>query len=1165
MNEENSRGEKSTIAKREEEILARWQEKKIFTQTDQKASPQGIFTFYDGPPFATGLPHFGNLLASIIKDVIPRYKTMQGYHVPRRWGWDCHGLPIENLIEKEFNLKTKKDIEDYGVGNFNERARESVLRYADEWKKIIPRLGRFVDMEDDYRTMDPSYTESIWWIFKNLYDQDLIYEGYKSMQICPRCETTLSNFEVNQGYKDVTDISVYVKFELVDQPKTFIVAWTTTPWTLPGNVALAVGSEINYCKIKILDDFLIVAKDRLNDVFKNEKFEIIGELKGADLIGKKYLPVFDYYSKDETLKNRDNGWQIYGADFVTTEDGTGVVHIAPAFGEDDMNLGQKENLPFVQPVAMNGTFKPEMGDGLAGLSVKPKAEPQKTDIEILKLLAVKGALLAKEKIVHSYPHCWRCDTPLLNYATSSWFVKVTAIKDKLVVENRTVNWVPDNIKEGRFGKWLEGARDWAISRTRYWGAPLPVWRCDQCQEKKVFGSLAELQQAGQSVKNNYWVMRHGQAVSNLDNRISFKNENKDGLTAEGKNQVMATAKKLQTEKIDLVISSPFRRAKETAEILAQELGVPIELADGLREINVGVLDGQSWTAYEKELPTIKDKIEKAPDGGETVMAMKARVMAVLFDLEDKYLGKNILIVSHGLPLRAMVFSSAGIDNRTLEKIGWEGTGMTNAEVRPLNFKSYPHNANFDLDYHRPYIDEVKMSCACGGDMKRVLDVFDCWFESGSMPYGQNHFLGQAQSEFNPETGLGFPADFIAEGQDQTRGWFYTLIVLGVGLFGKSPFKNVVVNGMVQAEDGQKMSKHLKNYSDPQELFDKYGADAVRLYMLSSPVVHAEDLNFSEKGVGEISRKIIARLLNVVSFLELYGNVTGGEISLPSSHHVLDRWIISRLNELIAKVESELELYKLDRVIWALDGFIDDLSNWYLRRSRDRFRSEETLVREEANNTLLFVLIETAKVLAPFAPFVAEDIYLRLTKNQSAESVHLTTWPTKKDFDQDLTEKMSEVRKIVTLGLELRMSAGIKVRQPLASLTLRENLFASQEDLLDLIKDELNIKEIICDSALAEPLQLETTISSDLQAEGLVRELIRLIQDWRKQKKLVAGDKINVKMSVDNPIKVLVEKYLNEIKQSAGLLDIDFSTLTSEQSLIGEIADTPIYLEIFSNE
>ncbi|MCX6718914.1 MAG: class I tRNA ligase family protein, partial [Candidatus Taylorbacteria bacterium] len=586
---------KSPHAEREERILATWKEKGIFEKSLNKDSPKGKYTFYDGPPFATGTPHYGHILAGTIKDVIPRFKTMQGYSVKRRWGWDCHGLPVENLIEKELGLKSKKDIIDYGIGRFNEAARCSVMRYADEWRRIVPRLGRWVDMEHDYRTMDATYTESVWWIFKDLYDKGLIYEGFKSMNLCPHCETTLSNFEVAQGYKDITDISVYVKFKIKAESaqerkaqgassrnssdvNTYLLAWTTTPWTLPGNVALAVNPEIEYVKIKIEQEIYILAKSRLS-VLKDKKYEEIETLKGTDLIGLAYEPIFDYYTNDFKLKNKENGWKIYGADFVTTEDGTGIVHIAPAFGADDYELSLKQDLLFIQHVALDGTFKKEVTD-FAGTKVKPidtdedKNAHQKADIEVIKWLAHSGSLFEKEKLVHSYPHCWRCQTPLLNYATSSWFVRVSSFKDKLVKANEDIVWVPEEVGKYRFGNWLAEARDWAISRTRFWGAPIPVWKehgNKDSDKYHVIGSVADIKKFSKA-KNEYFIMRHGQAENNTLGIISGKPDHPHHLTDLGKEEVLETAKGLKGSKFDLIFVSPFVRTMETMQILKEKLG-----------------------------------------------------------------------------------------------------------------------------------------------------------------------------------------------------------------------------------------------------------------------------------------------------------------------------------------------------------------------------------------------------------------------------------------------------------------------------------------------------------------------------------------------------------------------------------------------------------------
>jgi isoleucyl-tRNA synthetase len=952
--------DKTQNALKEEEILKFWKEKEIFKKSLEKNPKERNFVFYDGPPFATGLPHYGHMLPGTIKDVIPRFKTMQGYYVPRRWGWDCHGLPIENLIEKELGLKGKKDIEELGIEKFNETARESVLRYDADWKKIIPRSGRWIDMDHAYLTMDSSYTESVWWSFKTLHEKNLIYQGFKVMPYCPHCGTTLSNFEVAQGYKDITDISVYAKFELEDEPGTFVLAWTTTPWTLPGNVALAVNPGILYILIEIKGEKVILAKERLS-VLKDE-YKVLKEFPGKELVGKKYKPVFDYYVNAElkdvrgkTITDVTPAWHIFGADFVTTTDGTGVVHIAPAFGEDDYQVSLKENLPFIQHVDTEGKFKKEVTD-FAGQLVKAKSSTenpnahQEGDVEIIKYLAKKGLLFAKEKIIHSYPHCWRCDTPLLNYATSSWFVKVTDIKDKLLQENAKVNWIPKEIGEGRFGKWLENARDWAISRSRYWGAPLPVWKCAACEKLEIIGSVKELK----------------------------------------------------------------------------------------------------------------------------------------------------------------------------EKSGVE-----------------PHNKSGSLDLHRPYIDEITFSCSCGGTMKRIPEVFDTWYESGSMSYAQVHYPFEQKEIFDQHKN--FPADLIAEGQDQTRGWFYTSLILSVGLFDMAPYKNVVVNGTILAEDGQKMSKKLKNYPELTLMFDKYGADALRYYLLSSSSVRAEDLAFSEKGLDEVVKKIINRLQNVYTFFETYKSQEE-KFDMSTVKNVLDLWILARLNQLTHEVTKNLENYELDRATRPFMNFIDDLSTWYLRRSRDRFKGDDKQDKQSALHTTRVVLFELSKLLAPFMPFLAEDIYQKVKRTEDKESVHLEDWAETNNVDEKLILEMQQVRDTVTRALEARAKAGIKVRQPLSSLKIKNADFGQGSELLAVIRDEVNVKEVIIDSNLSQNIELDVNLTPELKLEGQARELMRAIQDLRKTTGLNQADIVTLTVQTDTAGQELIEKFKKDIMKTAQLKDISFITV-----------------------
>lgn len=1230
MPEEIKKTNKSETALQEEKILDFWNENKIFEKSLEKEAPNGEFVFYDGPPFATGLPHYGHLLAGTMKDVIPRYQTMKGKKVTRRWGWDCHGLPIENLIEKELNLKTKQDIYKYGVEEFNKAAKESVLRYDVDWKKVVPRTGRWVDMDKSYLTMQTSYSESIWNIFKTIYDKNLIYEGHKAMHLCPRCETTLSNFEVNQGYKDIKDLTATVKFKLdagqkigdfVTDDNTYILAWTTTPWTLPGNVALAINPEIDYIEIRITNyesrimNF-IVAKDRVKDVLKDQEYEVIKEIKGSELIGKSYKPVFDYY-KDADLENKENGWKIYGADFVTTEEGTGIVHIAPAFGSDDMELGQKENLPFVQHVSIDGKFKPEVGDGLAGLYVKPKDDKENgvdhmsADIEMIKLLASKNTLFSKEKVEHSYPHCWRCDTPLLNYATSSWFLKVTGIKDEMIEANKSVNWIPENMREGRFGKWLEGARDWAISRTRFWGAPLPVWKCqtgktqntkfkdyqtkhklqntnskpenqnEGCGAVKVIGSIKELKE-NLPKKNNILVMRHGEADNNVKNVISTKTLNNHHLTEKGKEQIVKATNNLKDKKIDLIISSPFARTTETAELVAEGLGMKKEdiISDErIGEINLGGMDGKSNEDYHKLFTSQLEKFTKNPPGGENLTELKRRVSEFLFEVNEKYSDKNILVITHEYPAWMMLTISDALTDTQSVETKEERNLMQNAQIIDLDFKNLPHNKDFEVDLHMPYVDEAKFTCSCGGEMTRIPEVFDCWFESGAMPYASNHYPFENLDKFNPEKGVGFPADFIAEGVDQTRGWFYTSLVLASALFKQTSYKNVIVNGTILAEDGQKMSKRLKNYPDVNYVLDKYGSDALRYYLMSSPVVRAEDINFSEKGVDEILKKIILKTKNVLSFYELYQdssslrgasdeaiqeNSKSSESKIPVSENVLDKWILARLNQLNIEITKGLDSYELDRASRPIMDFVDDLSTWYIRRSRDRFKGENEQDKNFALATTEFVLKEFTKLIAPFMPFLAEEIWQSLydsqndaeqTRNNAEKSfsVHLQDWPKAGEVDNQILEDMKKVRDIVSLALEARAKEGIKVRQPLKKFTVYSEQFTEMnEQLVEIIKDEVNVKDVVFKKGDEEKIELDTEITEELKAEGQYRELLRNIQRMRKEANLVSSDLIDLSVEIDEDGKNLIQKFEEDLKRVAGVEYIDFEDNLGEEIKIDDL-------------
>jgi len=948
------------LPKLEEKILEFWDENKTFEKSLEIRKDAPRYTFYDGPPFATGTPHYGHIPSSLMKDVVPRYFTMKGHLVERKWGWDCHGLPIENIAEKELGIKTKKEIEEIGVDKFNEFCRSKVLGYVDEWKKVIRRMGRWADMDNAYKTMDLDYMESVWSVFKDLYDKDLIYEGYRSMHICPRCETTLSQSEVAEGYKDIKDLSVIAKFHLDSGQKfgghetkdaAYILAWTTTPWTLIGNVALAVGDDIKYTALRIngIKELLILASDRVGDITKENEVEIVhDDIKGSDLVGLKYQPLFNV---DKSIKNAENGWAVVAADFVTTEDGTGVVHIAPAFGEDDMNLGKKLDLPFIQHVGMDGIIKSGYGE-FSGLSVKPSEDVQSTDVAIIKYLAGKNLLFDKKQYEHSYPHCWRCDTPLINYATSSWFVAVEKVKTEALELAKDINWSPKHVKAGRFGMWLEGARDWSISRQRYWASVMPIWNCEKCNEVKVVGSVTELE-------------------------------------------------KLSGEKV--------------------------------------------------------------------------------------------------------------------------------------------------TDLHKHIVDKISFKCEkCSGEMKRIPDVLDTWFDSGSMPYAQMHYPfdpSSISSQCSDNYGArnkendgklcppkNFPADFIAEGVDQTRAWFYYLHILATATQNKPAFKNVIVNGIVLAEDGKKMSKRLQNYPDPMEMFNKYGADVMRMYFLTSPVVAAENLNFSESDMSEFSRGMFRMLWNSYYFFILYSttdNWAPRENYRPEK--LIDTWIVSKLETLNLEIEKNMQAYNLPGAARLFSEFIDELSNWYIRRSRKRFwKSENDDDKNAAYATLHYVLVKLSQLMSPFAPFISEEIYQNLT---GKESVHLSDFPeSNKEFiNQDIIKDMDLARKIVELGLSKRAEVGIKVRQPLLSIKYKSKQLSV--DLESIIASEVNVRSICFDKEIADEIELDTELSEDLISEGKAREFVRIVQGLRKKADFDISDRIETYyFSDDNQLLNAISKELKYIKK-----------------------------------
>ncbi|OHA93839.1 MAG: hypothetical protein A3G47_01640 [Candidatus Zambryskibacteria bacterium RIFCSPLOWO2_12_FULL_39_45] len=1105
---EEEKNTKSEITLREEKILEFWKEHKIFEKSLKKPSPNGEFVFYDGPVTANSAPVLHTMEPFAFKDIIPRYKTMCGFHVARKGGWDTHGLPVELQIEKKLGFKSKKDIEDYGIEQFNKLCKDSVWEHIDLWKNFTSRMGYWADQEHPYVTYDNSYIESVWNIVKIINDKKLLYKDYKVLPWCPRCGTALSSHELAQGYEQDKDLAVFVKFPISNfqfpkDAKTFLLAWTTTPWTLPGNVALAVGEDIDYVKIKFKDEFLILAKSCLSIV--ESEYEIVEEMKGSQLVGLTYEPLYNFLSEKFKNKNPEafeKSYKVYAADFVNTEEGTGIVHTAVMYGQDDFVLGTKVGLPKYHLVKEDGHFLDEMqllsGDHKLDLSNR-FVKDEEVAVDIIKDLAHRGLLFKKEKYEHSYPHCWRCKTSLIYYARDSWYIKMSSLREELVKENEGIHWEPEYIKEGRFGEWLREIKDWAISRERYWGTPLPVWRravtqtdADLTQtnadEYIVVGSIDELKKYTKKSGNKYFVMRHGEAIDNVKNILDPKGDPDNHLTETGKKEIISASKELKQKNIDIIITSPFLRTRETAEVVRCELN--------LHESTV----------------IVDERLHEFNESG--VELVRKRMGKFIFETENRYTGKNILIISHGNPLWV------------LHKIvTWQPSNdfveqemLHTAEVREIPFTLMPHNENYEPDLHRPFIDQVELVDENGEPLTRVKEVMDVWFDSGAMPFAQAHYPFETTDK-----DLLYPADYIAEAIDQTRGWFYTLHAIGV-LMGKGKaYKNVICLGHILDEKGKKMSKSLGNIVEPEIMLEKYGADALRLWMYSVNQP-GDSKNFDEKTVDEIVKKVFNPAENILAFYDLYKD----ETFVPSdkSQNILDRWIIVRLYEMVSCGTKSLDQYKIFEAARVIREFVNDFSTWYIRRSRERFKSENVEERKEALQTTRFVFLELVKYMAPFTPFFAENSYLRLKMDSDLESVHLCNWPNTQKVEHTLIQDMQKVRQVVTSALELRQKFGYKVRQPLTSLTIPNDF---TQELLDVIADEVNVKEV----KIAEgEIKLDTNLTDELIEEGKVRDAIRAIQEWRKEKKIKPGEVTQYSMPESE--KEFFIKHAEEIKKATNI-------------------------------
>ena len=1141
-----------------------WEEHTIFEKSLEKTRKGKRFVWWEGPPTANGLPHIGHFLTRLPKDLYGRYKTMRGFFVLRKAGWDTHGLPVEIEVEKELGFNNKKQVEEYGIAKFNRRARESAWKYTKEWEEMTSRMGFWLDLKHPYITYETNYMESIWNILKEIWDKGLLFQAHKVVPFCVRCGTPLSAHEVSQGYKLVTERSVYLKFKLKpDQiiggteqkisENTYILAWTTTPWTLPGNVALAIGANIDYIQLRITNyeltknpqsairnsEIYIVAKDRLDSIAGAGNYEIIKELKGSDLVGLEYEPLFDV----PELKS-ETSYKVYPADFVTTTDGTGVVHTAVMYGEDDYVLGTKLGLPKVHTVTEQGRFIDSLGDGLGGKAIiemgpqegagrKSKA----TEDLIIEKLQERNQLLKIEDYEHDYPFCWRCNTPLLYYAKTAWFIRTSALNKELLANNATVNWIPEHIKEGRFGGWLREGRDWTLSRERYWGTPLPIWVCSQCDHKITIGSIKELEKLSLGSKNTYYVMRHGATTRNentekiINSRLETDTYH---LTDEGKAGVEQSLELLKLDGIDVIYASPFLRTKETAEIAGRALHQKIEIDERLME---------KLSPLEFENKPDAKTVEQIA-GTESAESVRTRMTDFIKDLESKHRNKKILIVTHGTPMYFLQAIARGYSCDELKNSDVFPYYVPNlAEIRKLEWRKIPRNEYGELDLHRPFIDDVVIKCSkCKSKMRKIPDLIDVWFDSGAMPYAQWHYPFENKDVFKKQ----FPADFVVEAVDQTRGWFWSLLGISACLGLGAPYKNVLVLGHTLDEKGQKMSKSKGNFVPVMQLMDTYGTDVLRWYFLST-VSAGESKAVIPREIEDKLKGFFFTLQNCIRFYELYTTpIENSELRITDSIRnpqsaigkltLLDKWLLSRLHRTISSVTDNLDVYDVATAGRAIEQFVaDDLSNWWLRRSRRR---------KEALPLLRSVLIHVAKLLAPFTPFMAEDLWQRLASSESRiasspESIHLTDWPkvAKKYIDDKLEAEMASARVVIATGLAERKNKQFKVRQPLVSATIKNGKFS--RDLEALIKEELNVKKVAYDKNQENEVVLDLNLTPELTREGYARELMRQIQDMRKEAKYQMEEQVMVDWhSEDQEIISAINEWSEEIKKDTVLKSLE---------------------------
>ncbi|MDP2668849.1 MAG: class I tRNA ligase family protein [bacterium] len=1114
----------------EKEILEFWEKNKIFEKSVARRKNKKTFVFFEGPPGANGKPHIGHFETRVFKDIVLRYKTMRGFYVPRRAGWDTHGLPIEVEVEKTLGLKNKKDIEIYGVAAFNKKCRELVWQYKDVWERMTARMGFWIDMQHSYITYENNYIESLWAVIKEFAKKGLLYEDFKVLPWCVRCGTALSSHELAQGYEKVKENSVYVKFQ-TKNVKIFYLVWTTTPWTLPGNVALAVNPQINYCfaKNNLSEEIFILAESRLGVL--GEGYSVIKKVKGSELVGMKYEP--PYPPSRKATEDAADYYKIVAADFVSAEDGTGIVHIAPAFGDDDFQVGKKYDLPVLLTVdergimqtpewTWNGAFFSALGGSASG--------GKKANELIIEDLNARNLLFKEEPYEHDYPFCWRCKTPLMYFARKSWWVDVNKVRRELLENNAAVNWRPEHIKEGRFGEWLKEKKNWAFSRERYWGTPLPVWRCDPpaggCGKWEAAGSLDEIQKRGTPSKNKYIMMRHGEAITNAKNITNCTLEkNIYPLTPKGRREAARSAGEMKKKKIkpDIIVASPFLRTKETAEKIAEFFEIDkknIKLDVRLGEINTGIFAEGKPAKYHAFYKSQIEKFEKNPPDGENLNDLKKRAFAVIEEIESQYSDKIVLIVSHEYTL--WMLWSAALGKSYEESVAAnEGKRdfIATGGWRSLEIPQLPRGENFVLDFHKPYIDSIVLKCPCGGAMKRVPEVCDVWFDSGAMPFASN--------------APGFPADYIVEAIDQTRGWFYTLLAVSTLLGKGAPYKNVTVLGHVLDKNGKKMSKSLGNIVDPAALIEKYGADSARWYFLTINQPWDSKL-FTEDDVKDASRRFFMILWNVLQFHKLYAVSSkpyAGRKAYgvqPMAKLLINQWVLIKLQDTIRVVTEKLDAYDIVGAARDLENFVtEDISRWYIRRIRDVMK-ENSAGRKETGAVLRYLLMEISKFLAPFAPFISEKIWMELGNKGS---VHLENWSILKKLrplDEKLLKDMDATRRIVGLALEARAKLGIRVRQPLSKLETKT------QTLSIFVKEEINVKDVVVNVKLTDEIKLDPAITPELREEGILRDLIREIQSARKTAGLMPKDKASAVLELPKEIFEAAKKYEKVLEEEVNL-------------------------------